>query len=60
MSILPKRCKCGRWSWSIRRRRLNTAYVDEERNYMYSCRECYEEAYEYYAERWADYYANCM
>lgn len=49
-------CKCGRFFVYPKRRRLNTAYVDEELNYMTSCLDCYREIVEYYKERWADYY----
>ena len=44
----------------IEKRRLNTLYVEEERNFMTSCRKCYDRAYAEYQELWDDYYSNCM
>lgn len=47
---------CGiRWhKW----RRLNTLYYDDRTNWMFSSQEAFEERWEYYAERWADYYSS--
>lgn len=42
----------------LQRRRLNTAYVDEELNWMTSCEAAYEESVSYYKELWTDYYAS--
>lgn len=44
----------------VRRRRLNTAFVDNRRNFLASCRECFEHAWAYWADQWSDYYADCM
>ena len=41
-----------------RMRRQNTAYVNDLDNWACLCTECQEEANEYWAERWADYYGN--
>jgi hypothetical protein len=38
--------------------RLPTAYNDEESNWAFLCSWHEEEAREYWAERWADYYAD--
>jgi len=56
-----RRCPCCyRWfqhaGREIRNRPLNTCYVLEELNWIYSCRECYEDAVAYYNELWCDYY----
>jgi len=40
----------------IIKRRLNTAYINDELNYMTSCLFAYEEAVDYYDELWKDYY----
>jgi hypothetical protein len=44
----------------IQRRRLNTAYYEDELNYMTSCEEVYKEAIEYYRELWSDYYSRIL
>lgn len=44
----------------IAKRRLNTAYVDDELNWLVSCLDCYNEQYEWYAELWDYYYSNCI
>lgn len=51
---------CGGYDLNVERRRLNTAYVNEESNYMTSCIFCYLEAYKYYEDLWADYYASIL
>lgn len=43
---------------TVERRHQNTAYVDEESNWLTSCKECFDEAEEYWAERWAEYYGS--
>lgn len=44
----------------VERRRLNTNYYNDDLNFLTSCQQCYEDTLAYYAERWQDYYANCM
>ena len=39
-----------------KRRRINTAYEKEEMNWIYTYKECYEEAIAHYEEMWLDYY----
>lgn len=46
---------CDRWFTDLKRRRLNTAYYDEESNYMCSCGDCYQEAHDQYEDMWAEY-----
>lgn len=43
---------CG--GFGAKTRRLNTAYVHEPSNWLYSCEEVYLDAVEYYQERWDD------
>lgn len=50
---------CSRKGY-IKKRRLNTRYVDDERNFLTSCLKCYDQAYDDYAEMWNDYYADCL
>lgn len=40
----------------VAKRRINTAYVKDEQNWMTSCEECYEETIEHYNDLWATYY----
>jgi hypothetical protein len=49
-------CQQFHWPWTIKNRRLNTAYADDKANWMYSCLPAYQEQVEYYKERWDDYY----
>lgn len=59
--IIREKCECcNKYSLTIGKRRLNTQYVDEESNFLKSCIKCYADAEEYYAERWAEYYSDCM
>lgn len=51
---------CEQEKPDIRKRRKNTAYVNEESNWLVSCDECFQDTVAYYAELWADYYADCM
>ena len=56
-----KQCeKCGEFSWKVKRRRQNTAYVDDEMNYVTVCPQCFEEIEEIWKERWAEYYSECL
>lgn len=50
---------CGRWlCWGVKRRRQNTAYEDEESNYITVCRECFDEIQALWDERWIEYYSS--
>lgn len=40
--------------------RMDTAYIDEELNFKILCPHCQAESAEYWADRWAEYYAGCM
>lgn len=50
-------CHCGSTK-QVAKRRLNTAYADDERNWYTSCVDCYIEAYEQFKEQWEDFYAS--
>jgi hypothetical protein len=50
---------CGRWR-VVERRRLPTAFVDDERNFQQSCVECYEETRDFYLDAWAEHHSNCL
>jgi len=51
-----KECpRCERTMTGVNWRRLNTAYVDEESNWFYSCRDCYGDAVEHYEQMWKEY-----
>ena len=63
---LPTNCPiCGQPDHSsgtavVANRRLNTSYVDDEKNWLISCKECFDRMFYQYEEMWADYYANCL
>ena len=42
---------------AVRRRRMNTAYVNEESNWVTCCDECFAETVEHFADLWATYYS---
>lgn len=52
-------CDCGATE-TIERRRLPTYYTPEDQNWITSCLTCYEQARDYYEERWADYYTGLL
>lgn len=45
------------WKLSVRRRRQNTSYENERRNWVTCCKDCFEEIEEQWADQWADYYS---
>jgi len=49
---------CNQQAFDVRKRRRNTAYLDELLNWIICCGECFERDNEYYAERWAEYYGS--
>jgi len=50
------RCQiCGKNG--AQRRRQNSAYVDDNKNFATLCDDCQEDANEYWQERWNDYYS---
>lgn len=46
---------CGILKPDVAKRRINTAYHDDESNWQVSCRECWKETIEHYRELWAEY-----
>lgn len=61
MHGITKKCPiCEKNRYTVEKRPRDTSYVDDENNYLTSCIECYARDCEYYAERWAEYYADCM
>jgi hypothetical protein len=49
-------CPCCEAIGQIAKRRLNTAYVSEECNWLISCEGCYQDGIEHFAELWDTYY----
>lgn len=47
---------CNRETIDIKKRRLNTAYVKDEANWLESCYDCYQQRVDHYSELWTDYY----
>ena len=41
----------------VRRRRQNTAYVEDERNFVILCDDCNETNEAYWKEQWEDFYS---
>lgn len=57
----PPRCpQCKQPHKTIGRRRMNTAYRNDNSNFIICCRQCFDEVEEYWAERWADYYSGIL
>ena len=50
---------CGRQAFDVAKRRRNTAYCEsrEAENWLISCKECFVEDTEHFAELWDTYYA---
>ena len=49
---------CGRPG--AERRRQNTAYADDERNFVTLCPSCHEENNEHWREQWQEYWGNVI
>ena len=47
---------CKKISFSVEKRRLNTAYEKKEQNHLISCKLCFIETIEYYSDLWDSYY----
>jgi hypothetical protein len=45
---------CNHYFKYPKRRRMNTAYVDEESNYIISCLDCFDKIEDYWTERWEE------
>lgn len=43
---------CGQDDGTVERRAINTMYQNEESNYLISCKQCFDEAWNYYQELW--------
>ena len=54
----PTHCPCCKRenNGDVANRRLNTAYVKDELNWLLSCFECHQEAVEQYKELWDTYH----
>jgi hypothetical protein len=56
-----QKCRhCGRFSTSVRTRRMNTAYHEDSQNYTTCCEDCFVMVVEYYNDMWEDYYSMVM
>lgn len=52
---------CGRWfQFSTKKRKQNTAYVEDEKNYIVCCKSCFEDVEAYWDERWKELYEDQM
>lgn len=58
--MVEKCVGCEKVDPSVKRRRQNTNYVEDESNFATLCADCQKEADAYWSDMWADYYAGCM
>lgn len=49
---------CEVKSTTVERRGRNTCYLEDELNYLVSCLLCWMRDWDYYAERWAEYWSS--
>lgn len=54
----PRCCRCG--CRGATRQRMNTRYVDEERNWTIQCDQCMKQTQEEWADQWDEYYRSVM
>ena len=47
---------CKRRCRTVERRRMNTAYANEESNFTTCCAECFERTEDYWRDCWQEYY----
>ena len=57
--------KCQGWdgpceSKNATQQRQNTAFVNDERNFVILCPDCMKKNIAYWNEQWAEYYEGCM
>ena len=57
--------KCEGWEGpcdrnDAERQRQNTAYCDDERNWVTLCPDCMKSNDAHWADMWADYYSGCL
>lgn len=43
---------CGETKTTVKRRRLNTLYANDEQNHLTSCLECFVDTWDYYEDLW--------
>lgn len=57
----PTKCPCcDEFTTDVMRRRMNTAYVEEESNYITCCLSCFDGVQDHWNERWAEYYGSLL
>lgn len=52
--------ECQSFKTTIKMRRMNTAYVDEDLNYIECCNECFEEVQAHWKDMWDEYYSGIL
>lgn len=50
--------QCKKQCHTVKRRKRNTAFNDDENNYIEVCFECWQEDCQYWDERWNDYWSD--
>lgn len=48
--------RCNKYSFSVAHRRQNTAYTDDEQNFVNTCLPCFEEIEKEWEEMWDEYW----
>ena len=48
--------QCRKYFKYPKRRRTNASYENEEDNYTYECKKCWERTMEYFDNMWEDFY----
>ena len=51
---------CGIEKYDIHYRRMNTAYIEDDSNYITVCKDCFDEVEGIWKERWQEYYAGVL
>lgn len=49
---------CKKMMPDVGRRQRNTAYVNEDLNFLTSCQKCHDADEEYWSEQWQEYYSS--
>lgn len=54
----PRCPSCGKHGRDVCRRRMNTAYVNDESNFITECDSCFADTEDYWAEMCQEHYRN--
>jgi hypothetical protein len=51
-------CPHHGWFNQMMKFRMNTSYLNDERNWGFGCKNCQKESYDHYEELWKDYWGS--